>query len=106
MPRWPQHPNAHDLCWDDAFRLGDFGQRVEPRVGHSDFADIGLDRAERKIRRLRRCGAGQRVEKGRFADVRQTDDAHFETHDDTPIKAARVLGVAGAKRKAQRARRS
>ena len=54
---------------------------VEPRVGHRDPADIGLDRAERIIGRLRRRGFGQRIEKRRFADVRQADDAAAKAHD-------------------------
>ena len=58
-------------CADLAMR----GDRVEPLVGHGDAADVGLDRAERIVRRLRRCRFGQSVEKRRFADVRQADDA-------------------------------
>ena len=53
---------------------------VEPRVGHGDAADVGLDRAERIVRRLRRRGLGQGIEKRRFADVRQADDAAAEAH--------------------------
>ena len=64
-----------------SFEPAIFGQLVEPRIGHGDIADIRLDGAERIIRRLRRRRLRQRVEEGRFADVRQTDDAAFETHD-------------------------
>jgi hypothetical protein len=42
---------------DDLLRLRDLGQLVEPRIGHRHLADIGLDGAEREIRRLRRGGA-------------------------------------------------
>ena len=68
---------------DDLGRTGDLGERVEPRVGDRDLADIGLDRAERIIGRLRRLRLGERVEKGRLADVRQADDAAAETHEFT-----------------------
>ena len=60
--------------------LGDRRELVEARVGDCDLADIGLDRAERIIGRLRRLRLGQRIEKGRLADVRQADDAAFEAH--------------------------
>ena len=53
---------------------------VEPRIGHADIADIGLDGAERIIRRLRRRRLRQRVEERRLADIRQADDAAFEAH--------------------------
>ena len=55
-------------------------QLIEPRVGHGDVADIGLDGAEGIIRGLRRRGLRERVEEGRLADVRQADDAAFESH--------------------------
>ena len=57
-----------------------FASCVEPRVGHRDLADVGLDRAEGIIGRLRRLRFGQRVEKGRLADVRQADDTAFKAH--------------------------
>ena len=70
-----------DLGLDLLRRLGDLADLVEPRIGHRDPADIGLDRAEWIIGRLRRGGLGQRIEKGRFADVRQADNAAAEAHD-------------------------
>ena len=57
------------------------GELVEPRIGHRDLADIRLDGAERIIRRLRRRRLGQRVEQRRFADIGQSDDTAFESHD-------------------------
>src|SRR5262249_5844992 len=54
---------------------------VETRIGHRHLADIGLDGAERIIGRLRRRGLGERIEKRRLADIGQTDDAAFETHN-------------------------
>ncbi len=68
-------PRRHDL-----HRLGELGQRLQPPIGHRDFADIRLDGAERIIRRLRRRGFGQRIEERRLADIRQADDAAFEAH--------------------------
>ncbi len=40
----------------------DPGQIVKPRIRHADIAHIGLDGAERIIRRLRRRGLRERVE--------------------------------------------
>ena len=65
---------------NDLGRFGKLGERLEPRIGHRDFADIRLDGAERIIGRLRRRRFGQRVEERRLADVRQADDAAFESH--------------------------
>ena len=67
---------------DDLLRAGDRGERVQPRVGHGDVADVRLDGAERIIRRLRGGRLGERVEERRLADVRQADDAAFEAHGD------------------------
>ena len=69
-----------DLRLDLLRRAGDLADLVEPLVGHRDAADVRLDRAERIIRRLRRGGLGKRIEKRRFADVRQADDAAAEAH--------------------------
>ena len=41
-----------ELGRHDLRRFGEPRQHVEPRVRHGDAADIGLDRAERIIRRL------------------------------------------------------
>jgi hypothetical protein len=76
----PGDVDEGELGFDDLLRSGDFCQRVEPRIGHRDLADVGLDRAERIIGRLRRLRLRQRVEQGRFADIGQTDDTAFETH--------------------------
>ena len=58
-----------DLVGHDLGRLGDPGDGIEPGVGHGDAPDIGIDGAERKVAGLRRASRGQRVEKGRFADI-------------------------------------
>ena len=72
---------------DDFLRPGDLGQHFKARIGHGDIADIGLDGAEGIIGRLRRRRLRQGVEQGGFADVRQADNAAFETHVDArPLK--------------------
>ncbi len=81
----------------DFLRARDFGELFDARIGHRDVADIRLDGAERVIGRLRRRGLRQRIEKGRLADVRQADDAAFETHGSGPVgglesRAARARG--------------
>ena len=69
---------------DDLFRAGDCRQLVKPRVRHRNLADIGLDRAERKIRRLCRGRPCKRVEQRRFADIRQPNDPGLEAHSCPP----------------------
>ena len=69
-----------ELGRDDLGRAGDGGKLVEARIGDRDLADIGLDRAEGIIGRLRRLRLGQSIEKRRFADIRQADDAAAEAH--------------------------
>ena len=70
-----------DLGLDLLRGPGDLADLVEARVGDGDAADVRLDRAEGIIGRLRRGRLGQRIEKRRFADVRQADDAAAEAHD-------------------------
>ena len=77
---------------DDFLRARDLRQRVEARVRHRHVAGIGFDGAERIVGRLRRGGLGQRVEKGRLADIRQADDAAFESHE---AEAVALQGGAG-----------
>ena len=47
---------------------------VEPVVGYGDDRDVGLDRRERVVAGFG-AATGQRVEEGRLARVRHTDDA-------------------------------
>ena len=68
-------PRRHDLG-----RFGELRQHLEPRVGHRDLADVRLDGAERIVGGLRRRRLGERIEQRRLADIRQPDDAAFETH--------------------------
>lgn len=69
-----------DARRDDLLRLGDVGELAHARIGHGDFAGVGLDRAERIVRRLRRRRLCQRVEECGLADIRQPDDTAFEAH--------------------------
>ena len=55
-----------------------FCSTSQPRVGHGDDADVGVDGAERIVRRLRLARAGDGVEQGGLADVGQTDDSGSE----------------------------
>ena len=43
---------------------GNIGEAVKAGIRHGDIADIRLNRAERKIGRLRAGGFGQRIEQG------------------------------------------
>src|SRR3569832_1920276 len=69
-----------DARRDDLLGLGQAAQLLQPLIGHGDLSDIWLDRAKRIVRRLRRSGLRQCVEERGLADVRQADDAAFETH--------------------------
>ena len=59
---------------------GNAADLEQTRIRHRDFTDVRLDGAKRIVRRLRERGLRQSVEQGRFADVRQADDAALETH--------------------------
>ena len=68
---------------DDPIGVNDGVERREPCIGHGDDADVGLDGAERIVRRLGLGGAAderERVEERRFADVREADDADGKAH--------------------------
>jgi hypothetical protein len=69
-----------ELGRDDLGRFRETRRDIEPLIRYRDPPDIGFDRAERVIRRVRRGGCGQGVEKGGFADIRQPDDPTTETH--------------------------
>jgi len=62
----------------DFFRLRHCGQLGQPVIRHIHDADIGLDRAKRKIRRLRLAGASDGIEEGGLSDIRQSDDSGFQ----------------------------
>ena len=84
---------------DDLRRFGDLGELVEPRIRHRDLADIRLDGAERIIRRLRRRRLGQRIEQRRLADIGQSDDTAFESHDRVLKSVRRDRAVASLQRR-------
>ena len=64
---------------DELLRLLDRREPAEPRVGHLDDADVGLDGAERIILG-RDAGLGQRIEQRGLAHVRQADDPATQAH--------------------------
>ena len=70
-----------ELGRDDLLATGNRRQFVQPRIGHADIADVRFNRAERIVGRLRRLRLGQRIEQSGLADIRQSDDTAFETHD-------------------------
>ena len=74
--------NIHKF--DDGFlyflRVHDSRQLVQTCIRQLHNAHVGLDRAKRVIF-SRDTRFGQRVEKGGFSDVRQADNAAFQTHD-------------------------
>lgn len=89
--------NVHevDAGRDDFLRAGDAGDVVLARIGNRHFAGVRLDGAEGIIRGLRGRGLGQRVEKRRFADIGQADDAAFETHDLTCLDNIPLVWLCG-----------
>ena len=76
----PGNVDELDLRSDLLRRAGDLADFVEPLVWNRDPADVGLDRAEGIVGRLRSGSFGQSIEKRRFTDVRQADDAAAEAH--------------------------
>ena len=57
-------------------------QLGEPRIGHGDDADVGIDGAEGIIGRFGLAGAGDGVEQRGLADIRQSDDSGSQHDDD------------------------
>ena len=98
----PGDVDEFELGRDDLCRFRQARTDREPLVGHRDPPDIGLDRAERVIRRLGRFGRGQGVEERGLADIGQADDAAAETHrpQGRGGAAAAASGADGAKRRA------
>ena len=76
-----QAGNVHKFHYggQNALGLDDVSQRLQARVRHFHHAHVGFNGAEGVVGRFD-TGFGQGVEKGRFADVGQADDAAFETH--------------------------
>ena len=76
-----QARNVHELDnrRHHAFRLNDFGQRRQARVGHLDHASVRLDGAEGVVlggnARL-----GEGVEESGLAHIGQAHDAAFQAH--------------------------
>ncbi len=64
---------------NDFLRVVYFSQLHQPLVGHRNDAHVGFDGTEREIGCLR-LSVRQTVEKGRFADVGQTDYTALQSH--------------------------
>ncbi len=56
-------------------RMRHFGELRQARIGHSNNANVGIDRAEGIIFGRRFVCARDRIEKRRFTDVWQPDDS-------------------------------
>ena len=59
--------------------LVQLGQRVQPRIGHRDHPDVGVDGRERVVGRQDTV-VRQGVEEGRLADIGETDDPDRQRH--------------------------
>ena len=86
----------------DLLGPGDRREPREARVRHGHDAHVGLDRAERIVRRLRVLRGGDCIEDRRLPDVREADDAASKTHA-PPRLIARPGTVGYAPRRARRA---
>jgi hypothetical protein len=64
---------------DEALGLDELGDLGEALVGHGDDAGVGVDGAEGVVRGLG-LGAGECVEDGALADVRQTYNSTVQRH--------------------------
>lgn len=64
----------------DALRFDDFSQLVQTRIGHRYDTGVRLNGTEGEVGRFN-TRFGERIEQGGFADVGQTDDTAFESHD-------------------------
>ena len=77
-----------ESCYIHEFQLRrhDFGRAADLRddiktgVRHEDAADVRLNRAERKIRRLRRGCSRQCVKQRGLSHIRQPDYSAIKTH--------------------------
>jgi len=81
----PGNVDEFELGRDYLCRFCESCRNLDPLVRYGDPADIRFDRAKRVIRRFCRGGCGERIEQGRFADIRQSDNATTETHERRPF---------------------
>ena len=70
------HDGGHD-----ALRRDDVRQLLQTRVRHFDHAGVGFDGAKGVVF-CSNARFGEGVEQGGLANVGQTHDAAFQTHDD------------------------
>lgn len=64
----------------NALWFDDFSQLVQTRIGHRHDTGVRLNGTEGEVGRFN-TRFGERIEQGGFADVGQTDDTAFESHD-------------------------
>lgn len=60
---------------EDPLAAEDLGELVEPGIGKVDDANVRLDRRERVVR-CESVIVRKRVEEGRLADIRESDDTN------------------------------
>src|SRR5690606_3809058 len=87
----PRNIHEGDAGGDDLLGTGHGCNLVQSRIRHCNFARVRLDGAERIVGGLSGRGARKRIEQRRFADIRQADDAAFETHDETILEVREEL---------------
>ena len=75
-----QAGNVHEFDggWNDLLRFREQREFLQTLVGHVDDSHVRFDRAEGKVCRMGLAGAGDRVKKRGFANIRQSDDTSFE----------------------------
>ena len=69
------HRGRQNTLWFD-----DFSQFVQTRIGHRHDTGVRLNGTEGEVGRFN-TRFSERIEQGGFADVGQTDDTAFESHD-------------------------
>ena len=73
-----------ETCWNNLRTVCNLRQNIKPRIRHAHVADIRLNGAKRIIRGLRSARLRERVEQCRFPNIRQTHNATFKTHTNSP----------------------
>ena len=87
------HSGGHD-----ALRVEDLRQHRQPGIRHPHHADVRFDRRERIVGR-QHVVAGQRVEQGRLAGVREADDPNGESHERRVYGTPPLEGAASCRQK-------
>ena len=82
----------------DALRVEDPRQHRQPGIRHPHHTDVRFDRRERVVGR-QHVVAGQRVEQGRLAGVREADDSNGESHERRVYGTPPLEGAASCRQK-------